>query len=77
MEEVRQKVFNFKLSKIGPSKINEKQKEVFEQLKYAGKLILFPGNILKNVDTDEHWFFMLQGTKTFLKSLIYFVIKKT
>ena len=46
MENGRHRVFNFKLSRLDPSEINEKLKEVFEKLNCAAKINLSLGFIL-------------------------------
>ena len=53
MENGRHRLFNFKLSKLDPSEINEKLKEVFEKFNCVAKTNLSFGFILRSVATDE------------------------
>ena len=55
------------MSKLDPSKINEKLKEVFEKLNCAAKINLSLGFILRNVDTDEYRYFYAHENKTFFE----------
>ena len=54
MKNRRHRVLNFKMSKLDPSEINEKLKEVFEKLNCAAKINLSLGFFSRNVDTDEY-----------------------
>ena len=67
MENGRHRVFNFKLSKLNPSEINEKLKEVFEKLNCAAKTNFSLGFILRNVDTDEYRYFYGHENNTFFE----------
>ena len=67
MENGRHRVFNFKLSKLDPSEINEKLKQVFEKLICAAKVNLYLGFILRNVDTDEYRYFYAHENNTFFE----------
>ena len=77
MENGRHRVFNFKLSRLDPSEINEKLKEVFEKLNCAAKINLswdLLYEMLTQTNTDT---FMLMRTTPSLRSLIYFVLRET
>ena len=52
MENGKHQVFNFKLFKLYPRKINKKLKESFQKLNCAAKVSLASGFILPIVDTD-------------------------
>ena len=67
MENGRHRVFNFKLSRLDPNEINEKLKEVFEELNCAAKINLTLGFILRNVDTDENRYFYAHENNTFFE----------
>ena len=67
MENGRNQVFNFKLSKLDPPEINKKLKEVYEKLNCAAKVNLAPGFILGNVDTDEYRYFYAHENNTFFE----------
>ena len=67
MENGRHRVFIFKLSKLDPSEINEKLKEVFEKLNSAAKINLSLGFILRNVDTDKNRYFYAHENNTFFE----------
>ena len=67
MENGRHRVFNFKLSRLDPSEINEKLKEVFEKFNCAAKINLSLGFILRNVDTDEYRYFYAHENNTFFE----------
>ena len=67
MENGRHRVFNFKLSKLDPSEINEKLKEVFEKFNCAAKINLSLEFILRNVDTDEYRYFYAHEKNTFFE----------
>ena len=67
MENGRHRVFNFKLSKLDPSEINEKLEEVFKKLNCAAKINLSLGFILRNVDTDEYRYFYAHENNTFFE----------
>ena len=67
LENGRHRVFNFKLSRVDPSKISEKLKEVFEKLNCAAKINLSLGFILRNVDTDEYRYFYAHENNTFFE----------
>ena len=67
MENGRHRVFNFKLSKLDHSEINEKLREVFEKLNCAAKINLFLGFILQNVDTDEYRYFYAHEKNNFFE----------
>ena len=64
MENGRHRVFNFKLLKLDPSKIEEKLKEVFVKLNCAAKLNLSLG---RSVDTDEYRYFYAHENNTFFE----------
>ena len=68
-------VFNFKLSKLYPSEINEKLKQVFGNLNCAAKINLAPGFILRNVDTDEYRYFYAHENNNFFESSYLFCSK--
>ena len=63
----RHRVINFRLSKLDPSEINEKLKEVFEKLNCAAKISLSLGFILRNVDTDQYRYFYAHENNTFFE----------
>ena len=77
MEHGRQRAFNFKLSRLDPSKINEKLKEVFEKINCAAKINLALGFILRNVDTDEYRYFYAHEKNTFFEKTPLFVLRGT
>ena len=56
-EHGRQEVFNFSLSDLDNKKINEKIDEVFTKLKYAAKVNLALGFILRNVETNDYRYY--------------------
>ena len=67
MENGRHRVLNFKLSRLDPSEINEKLKEVFEKLNCAAKINLSLRFILRNVDTDEYRYFYAHENNPFFE----------
>ena len=60
-------MFNFKLSKLDPNEINEKLKEVSENINCAAKVNLALGIIVRNVDTDEYRYFYAHENNTFFE----------
>ena len=67
MENRRDQVFNFKLSKLNPHEINKKLKELFEKFNCAAIVNLALGYILRNVDTDEYRYFYAHKNNAFFE----------
>ena len=64
MENGRQKVFNFQISKLDTKIINEKLEEVFNKLDSAAKINIALGFVLRNNGTGEYQFFYAHENKT-------------
>ena len=54
MESGRQKVFNFKLSKLDRNLVNEKLDQIFENLDCALKINIAVGFVLRIIETGEY-----------------------
>ena len=54
MENGRNKVFNFQISKLDTKIINEKLEEVFNKLDFAAKINIALGFVLQNFETGEY-----------------------
>ena len=58
MENGRNKVVNFQLSKLDPNLVNEKLDQVFEKLDCAAKINIVLEIVLCNIETDDYLYFL-------------------
>ena len=64
MENGRNKVFNFQMSKLDTKVINEKLEEVFNKLDSAAKINIALGFVLRNIETGEYRYFYAHENNT-------------
>ena len=64
MENRRNKVFNFQMSKLDTKIINEKLEEVFNKLDSAAKINIALGFVLQNIETGEYRYFYAHENNT-------------
>ena len=78
VENGRQKVFNFQMSKLDTKIINEKLEEVFKKLDCAAKINIALGFFLQIIETGQYrHFYNHEKKRLYLKNLICFVLKQT
>ena len=69
VENGRQQLFNFQISKLDTNVINKKPKEVFKKLDSAAKINIALGFALRNTYKGENRYFHVHENKTlFIKS---------
>ena len=64
IENGRHRVFNFAMSSFDMSVLNDKLDYVFKQLKYAAKVNLAFGFVLKNIEDGMYRYFYAHENKT-------------
>ena len=64
MENGRNKVFNFQMSKLDTKVINEKLEKVFNKLNSAAKINIALVFVLRNIETGENRYFYAHGNNT-------------
>ena len=71
MEKGRHRVFNFAMSSFDMSLLNDKMDYVFKELKWAAKVNLAFGFVLKNIEDGMCRYFYAHENNTILETCVY------